>query len=899
MKVLTRDVMSYYAHYQDGVSLDLPPLRIQYKDYTCWQALELESEPYKDHRDYWHDELSGVLPVLDLPSRGVRPAIKSYNGSSVHGYLSKDIVAGVHDYVGANGGSLFMYLLSSWSVLLYRYTGVGDIILGTPVSGRGHWDLEDQIGFYVNTLALRNTVDGSERFSDFYGKVRNKTLSSYEHQLYPFDRLVEELDLVRDTSRNAVFDIMLSLDNNADRGDVVPLSTLEETELSFSSSVVSKFDISLDFREHGPYLSLTINYNSDIYDRWLIEGLFLHYRIVVDKLLSSPDISIDNIDYVSEPERSMLLKDFNNTEVSYPEQATLVELFEEQVAKTPDHISVVYGDISLTYRELNILSNQFAHYLKETYDVGLEDLVGINLDRSQWLLVSILGVLKSGGVYVPIDPDYPQERIDYLISDSSCKVSIDGDELDRFLGKLSTLSTNKPKVNIVADNLAYVIYTSGSTGKPKGVMVEQSSVVNLIHSQGNTFNFNETDQVVLFTSISFDASVEQLYLALLYGGTLYVASKEELLDPFMFEELLVRQGITHLHAVPSYLATLTPNKEMSLRRIISGGDTFDPRICSLWEPYDKVTIYNEYGPTETTVTSIEQSYSLKNSGSIIGKPIGNTYAYILGKEQEVLPVGVVGDLYIGGSGVARGYLNREDLTASRFLEDPYQSGGRMYVTGDLARWLPDGTIEFMGRKDSQVKIRGYRIELGEIEHVITLYTGVAACKVLAVSDTGDKQLQAYVVLEDKGVSLTSLDDYLRDHLPSYMIPLSYTRIEAIPLTSNGKVDTSSLESLGGSNDRKQAYVAPTTDIELALVKIWEEVLQKESIGIKDDFFSLGGDSIKAIRVMHGINEMLECKLKIKDLFSTTTIEGVSSRISFLKEQEKLRKTTTSLKEIKL
>ena len=883
IEVLLKDFMAYYESHISGIEVTLPKLQIQYKDYSAWQLKELLSASSAVHRAYWLDSLSGELPLLNFPSHQLRPKIKTYKGNRLRTCLSSSQTSNLKRFSQESGGSLFMGLLAVWNVLCYRYTGLEDIIIGSPVAGRDHPDIENQIGCYVNTLALRNRVNSEEDFNMFFDRLKDRTLNAYSHQMYPFDRLVAELDLHRDISRSTVFDVMLTLQNIGENSRGRLISDEEANKIYDISGEISKFDMNLTFREEGDYLSFEITYNSDIYNQSMVERLMRHYKQLLNALLSNPSEKLGKVEYLGKEEQTELLYTFNTTKVDYPKDKTIVDLFEEQVEKTPDAIAVVFEEIELTYKELNEKSNQLADYLRRDYDISSDDLVGVKLDRSEWLIISIIGVLKAGGAYVPIDVEYPQKRINYLEQDSNCKVIIDELLLAKFKENQILYSLNLVRPDIKSNNLAYVIYTSGSTGEPKGVMIEHKSVANLIYFQTEYFKIQSSDSFLLFSSISFDASVEQLFLPLLNGAKLNIPLKTEILNEEIFRDFLQKNKITHLHAVPSFLRMLSSSSFLNLKRIISGGDIFDASIFREWEP--QVSVFNKYGLTETTVTSIE--YLIKEDktmNSLIGKPIANTSIYILGSYNELLPIGVTGEICIAGDGLARGYLNRPELTAEKFISNPFNKGERFYKTGDLGRWLSDGNIEFMGRSDDQVKIRGHRIELGELKYVLCNYEGIKDVIVLERRDLSkDKELVVYFTSKLK-ITVRELRNYLKERVPDYMLPAEYIYLEEFPLTDNGKIDKKRLltKQVAGLT-RGTEYIAPRNELEESLILIWQEVLNRENIGVQDNFYDLGGDSIKSIQVVSRLRGY-GYVIKVEDVLRNPIIEDlvkiakVSSRI---------------------
>lgn len=577
--------------------------------------------------------------------------------------------------------------------------------------------------------------------------------------------------------------------------------------------------------------------------------------------------------------------------LDYPKDKTMIDLFEDQVKKTPDNVAVIFNNTELSYKELNALSNQLSDYLKKTYLVKPEDLVGIMLERSEWMIITILAVLKSGAGYVPIAMDYPQERITYLINDSRCKVLLDEDELTKFKRSQDTYSSENNSSGLLPGNLIYCIYTSGSTGLPKGVLVEHITVVNLVYSQKKEFGITEDERLLQFSSISFDASVEQIWLAFLSGAALVVVSKETLGDIKALEKYIVNKKVSHIHTVPAYLSELVIGDMTHLKRMIAGGDLCPPYLAQKWQA--DCAFYNEYGPTETTVTSIEYKATLNdgyNNFIPVGKPVANTPIYILDTEQNPVSYGTSGEIYIGGDGVARGYLNRPELTAERFIADPFRPGHRMYRTGDLGRWLADGNIEYLGRIDEQVKIRGFRIELGEISTVLQQHSKVRDAVVIAANVNGqEKELIAYT---SGDAEPTELIGHLKDNLPPYMVPGYYVKMDIFPLNKNGKIDRKALPLPTERYHQKQEnFIAPATPTEKTLAEIWQDVLNIAQIGIDDNFFDLGGTSLMVIRIINQTNEKTGSNLRLASLYQLPTIRQLSHKID--------TKTTTDISPIVL
>ncbi|WP_342332928.1 amino acid adenylation domain-containing protein [Pedobacter sp. FW305-3-2-15-E-R2A2] len=896
MEILIKELLAYYNAYVSGSALELPGLRIQYKDYAAWQRGSLSGSLLSEHQSYWREQLSGRLPVLELATDRPRPAVKTYHGGEVQVVFAQSVLSGLRSLVKAAGATVFMGLLAGVNAFLYRYSGQDDLIVGSPIAGRNHSDLEDQIGFYVNTLALRHRIAEGDSYRSLLEQVREVTLGAYAHQVYPFDELVNDLRLPVDRSRNPLFDVLVALQSSSaaalekDRNapDHLKISSYELG----TDSHVSKFELSFNFMADDDDLHLNIAYNSDLYDRETIIRMGGHLNALLSEIIVSPEAPLSTLCYLSTAEREQLLSGFNATEATYPADQTLVSLFREQVLLDADAIAVVYQDIALSYGELESSSNRLAAYLISTYGIVSEELIGIKLERSEWMIIAILGILKSGGAYVPIDPAYPQERIDYISKDSNCRVIIDAQLLADFMPLSAGWSEAAPEVEVSPSALAYVIYTSGSTGTPKGSLVTHHNVVRLFRTDQPLFDFGRSDVWTMFHSYCFDFSVWEMYGALLNGGKLVVVSSEVSKDPLSFLEVLRNHQVTVLNQTPSSFYNLMKEEldavtnDLGLRYVIFGGESLSPSRLGLWlDRYPDTSLINMYGITETTVhvtyKKLTRSDILNNSHNI-GRPIPTLSCYVLDSLQQLLPIGVPGELYVGGEGVCRGYLNREELTKSRFLDDLLKDGERVYRTGDKARMLANGEIEYLGRQDDQVKVRGYRIELGEIESALSGYPGLLSSVVLTRSgSSGDQELIAYVV-SDATLSSQELRTYLSGKLPSYMIPGYYVQPSSLPLTSNGKIDRKALpnpEGLGVASG--VAYVAPRNDTEEKLAEIWSEILDipKARIGIYDSFFDLGGHSLKVIQTISGIKKEFKVNIDFKNVFSDPTIAGLSEGIS--------------------
>ncbi len=902
MDVLSRDIMSYYEAYATGNPLTISPLRIQYKDYAVWQLNQLNSAIYQSHKEYWLAQFKKETVPIDLPTEKRRPQLKGYNGRSIGRLLSLDLTTKLRSFTSAREGSLFLGLLTIWKILLYRYTGETDLVIGNPVSGRNHADLEPQIGFYVNTIALRNQINPQDRFVNFFDQVKENTLAAFAHQTYPFDKLLEDLSLQRDLSRSPLFDILINYHGISE----VDTSFAADQTLCDLGAVKVMFDLELDLREVLNGVNIILSYNEDIYGKELVEKLLVHYEALIKAFLAQPDESIAEVNFLSEAERKELLEEVNTTQVDYPTNKTIVDLFEDQVNANPNGIALVFEDRKLSYKALNDRANQLAFYLVQQ-GIAKERLIPICMERSIEMIVGILGVLKAGAAYVPIDPDFPPERIDYLLKDTAAKTVLTSKAAKAFMHPSENVlridlaedwrgfeneAAKNFKHTISSNQLAYIIYTSGSTGMPKGVMIEHRSVLNHILYHTTRFGVNPTDHILLFSNFIFDASIEQIFLALTNGSSLYLTTKAFLLNANLLKKFLIENEITHLDSTPSFLVNIPFDNYKSLRRVISGGEYCPSHLAELWG--SKYEFYNAYGPTETTITSIGYKFEAAATAHYntipIGRPIANTKVYVLDKYLNITPIGVTGELCIAGAGLARGYLNQSNLTAEKFIVNPFNPTERMYLTGDIVRWLPDRQLEFIGRKDDQVKIRGYRIELGEIESALDQIAEIKQSVVVARKyATGSKQLVAYITNE-KEIDDRSIQELLRKKLPVYMVPKIYVFLAEIPFTASGKIDRKALPL--PSSDATKNYVAPSNEIEIQLVKIWEELLGKERIGIRDNFFELGGDSLKLMQLNTAIQNQFKIEIPIRDFFLLPVIKELAQVIEIAGQMPKKERKNT-------
>ncbi|BFM45590.1 hypothetical protein CFS9_42310 [Flavobacterium sp. CFS9] len=877
IELLLSEVIKTYNALTQGKEIDLPELNLHYKDYTVWLKDQLDQERQQASEQYWLQQFEGELPVLDLPGFKTRPLVKTYNGHNLTHQFSKAFLEQLKTFSKEQDVTLFMTLMAGINALLHRYTGQHDIIIGTPIAGREHPDLENQLGLYLNTLAIRTQWKEKNSFLDVTATQKETLLGAYDHQSYPFDALVGKLNLKRDTSRSALFDVLVVLQNQAQLNN---LNQEELVNLAISpydfKSKTAQLDLSFTFTE-AEGLDLRIDYNTDIYEEYLIERIFPHLENLLTAALEQPEKPIREISYVTAAEKQQLLVDFNPTAVVYPKDKTIVDLFEEQAARTPNTIAVVFGETQLTYQQLNERANQLAHYLRENYSIQPNDLVGLKLDRNDKMIVTILGILKSGAAYVPIDIHYPEDRISYIEKDSNSKVVIDQAALERFIEVQEQYAKENPEKIHAPQDLAYVIYTSGTTGNPKGVMVEHRNAFELIKWSELEFDASKFEMMYAVTSYCFDLSIYEIFYPLSIGKKIRV-----LKNALDIKNYIHNENKIVLNTVPSVVRKLVEeNVDLSSVSFINMAGEIVPVDLVVKLQTEKAEVRNLYGPSEDTTYST--SYVIQNQEYRtipIGKPISNTQVYILDEALQLVPIGVTGKLYVAGAGVTRGYLNKAELTAEKFISNPFREGSRMYDTGDFACWMADGNIEFLGRKDHQVKIRGYRIELGEIENAILESSENLQQAVVEVKEQQqEKVLVAYLVTKFP-VDKSALRGFLQERLPDYMIPGFYVVLDSLPLTPNGKIDRKLLPEVEQDDFIRKVYVAPKNDIENKLAAIWQEVLGITPVGTTDNFFELGGHSLKAIKVINRIKTEIGNGIEVSDMFKYPTISSQGVHLDF-------------------
>ncbi|MCC5621781.1 non-ribosomal peptide synthetase [Nostoc sp. CHAB 5715] len=917
MGVLIKEVAALYEAFSKGQPSPLSELPIQYVDFANWQQQWLQGEILESQISYWRKQLEGIPKLLDLPTDYPRPSVANFKGANYSFELSQELSASLNKLSQQQGGTLFMTLLAVFQTLLWHYTGSEDIVVGSPIANRNRTELEGLIGFFINTIVLRTNLGGNPTFEELLTRVRKVALAAYAHQDLPFEQLVEELQPLRDLSYTPLFQVMFVLQNS-------PMPSLELPGLTLSPLNVgtgtAKFDLTLEMTQTTQGLFGTLEYNTDLFEKSTITRIAGHLQTLLRGIVANPQERLSELPLLTQAEKALLVQ-WNDTSIEYPQQQCIHQLYEAQVERTPDAVAVVFEDEQLTYCELNVRANQLAHYLR-SLGVGPEVLVGICVERTSVggatltldMVIGLLAILKAGGAYVPLDPSYPQERLAFILQDAQILVLLTQQHLTENLPQHQTkvvyLDTDWETIaqqnsqNLInectSNNLAYIIYTSGSTGQPKGVLVNHANVVRLLAATESWYNFNQHDVSTLFHSIAFDFSVWEIWGALLYGGKLVLVPYWLSRSPEDFYKLLSTQQVTVLNQTPSAFSQLIQAEEsletrnkLSLRLVIFGGEALQIESLRPWfkrHGDQSPQLVNMYGITETTVHVTYRLITMVDlevaSGSVIGRPIPDLQVYLLNKYRQPVPIGVPGEMYIGGAGVTRGYLNRPELTALRFIPNPFSNkpNARLYKSGDLARYLLNGDIEYLGRIDHQVKIRGFRIELGEIEAVITQHPAVRETVVVSADV---QSLVAYIVPHsEQTLAITELRHFLESKLPNYMVPGAFVMLEALPLTPNGKIDRKALPAPDTARPQLEAvYQPPQTEVEKTLANLWQEVLHVEDVGIHDNFFELGGHSLLLVQVHSKLREVFKRDFSILDLFRYPTISSLADYFNQVKNQQ--------------
>ncbi len=919
MSVVVREIASLYRSFIHGRPSELTELSVQYSDFAIWQRNWLRGEALQNQVEFWRKHLLGAPPVLELPTDNPRPAIQTYNGAQQTLHLSDELSSQTLKLSRQLGATPYMLLISVFKMLLSRYSGQEDIVVGTPIANRRYSETEQLIGFFVNTLAIRTDLSGNPKFTDLVRQVRATLLAAYAHQDIPFEKLVEELNPERDLSHSPIFQVAFMLQN-------LPTEKFEISGLTMAPLEVrtetAKYDLVFYMGERNGRFSGTLEYNTDLFFPSTISLMLNHFRHLLELVIENPNSNIAAIPLLEGSEYKRIIYDWNKTSAPYPSNQTVPLWFEQNVEHHPNDPAVLFVPQSqdgtekqvLSYLELNRRANQLARFLQKL-DVGPEIPVGISLERSIEMMIGIMGVLKAGGTFVPIDPAYPVSRIAHMLDDSGVRVVLTQQHLVEKLRTVSFVHEDLPsgrnhpgaQLNfvrldedwnqiarennenipgkILPDNLAYIIYTSGSTGLPKGTMLGHRGLCNLATAQIKAFDVRPGKRILQFSSLSFDASVWETVMGLLSGAALYITTQDVVASGVQLTSFLQRERITTLTLPPSVLAVLPYESRQEelvlpeLETLITAGEKVSGELVDIWKPGRNY--FNAYGPTETTVcASMHLCRGRYPQGPPIGKPINNFELYVLDKYAQPVPVGVPGELHIGGVGLARGYLNHPELTAEKFIPHPFSNatGLRLYKSGDLARYLPDGNIEFLGRIDHQVKVRGFRIEIGEIEAVLSGHPGILDVAVLARVDLAtDTRLAAYIIPQNGNtIQISEVRAFLRNRLPEYMVPSYFTILDSMPLTPNGKVNRSALPKPDTSRaDLQNNYIAPRNDTEEKLAKIAAELLGVDKVGVHDNFFELGGHSLLATQFMSRLKSVFQMELPLRQIFETPTISELS------------------------
>jgi len=892
--IFAREFSALYNAFVLGEQSPLAELPIQYGDFAEWQREKLGSAHAEAQLAYWKQQLADSPPALALPTDRPRPPIQSFRGAQAELLLPNTVVEALADIGRRENASLFMVLLAAFDILLYRYTGQDDILVGTPIAGRQAVETEGLIGLFLNTLVLRNDLSGEPTFRELLGRVRGVALDAYANQDVPFERIVEQLRVARDLSRTPLFQVMLNLRN-------APRAPLQLTGLSIAKReiehIAAKHDLTLATVEQPDGLLLQLEYSTDLFDRATIVRLLGHFRTLVDAICADPDASIATLPLLSAAEQRRLAE-WNDTAERLPVEQSLVERFEAQARQQPDAIALWHQGTSASYAELNRRSNQLAHYL-QARGAGPEVVVGLCLPRSLEAVIGMLAVFKAGAAYVPLDPAYPRERLRYMLQNSGAELVLTRQRfeselasersrellsLDRIEHELEQQPVDNPGYAPAPDALAYIIYTSGSTGRPKGVAVEHRAILNRLAWMWRAYPFAAGEVGCHKTSLNFVDSIWEIFGPLLQGIPSAILSDEVVRDPHRLVPELAQHRVTRLWLVPALLRVLLerfPDLRQRLPALdmwVTTGEAIDAQLYRRFvQAMPGSTLFNQYGASEASNTTwyapSEDCHTLARIP--IGRPIANVQIQILDPRRQPVPVGVPGELYIGGVGLARGYVNDPALTAERFIAHPLRAGERLYRSGDLARYRPDGTIEYLGRNDQQIKLRGFRVELGEIEALLARHPQVQQAVVVATENTGEP-LFAYLVAPDAPAKLEAvLREYLRAYLPDYMVPAGFMAVAELPLTPSGKVDRNALPAPRIERASEHELAAPQDQLELQLKLIWEHVLGRTPVGVRDDFFELGGHSLLAVQLFAQIEERLGRRLPLAALFQAPTIEGLA------------------------
>jgi amino acid adenylation domain-containing protein len=911
INVLVEDLLDFYRAHLAHQAPSRPEPVIQYADYASWQRQWLESHGHAQ-LEYWKNRLAGSLPILDLPADRPRPAQRSFQGDRIQRDLPETLSRALAQLSRRHQATMYMTLLAAWKLLLSRYSSQSDILVGTPIANRTRPELESLIGFFVNTLVLRTDLSGDPTFIELLDRVREVSLGAYAHQDLPFEQLVEAVQPNRDTSHHPLFQVMFMMGSESRTPPALPGLTFSAVD---SSAGIAKFDLTLQLASSGDSLQACIEYSTELFEASTIERMLDHLVNLLNAITSDPARRLSELSMLSDAERRQILVEFNNSAAEFPSDRLIHQLFEERAAAHPQATALVYEDETLSYEQLNCRANQLAHHLVKL-GIRPDDRVAICVERGLSMVIGLFGILKAGGAYVPLDPAYPADRLAYMLGDSTpvalvTQASLAGsfpqnipmvvlDHSATGLHQQPVTNPDSAALGLTPNSLAYVIYTSGSTGLPKGAMNHHRGLCNLATAQTRMLNVGAGSRVLQFASFSFDASIWEIVMALGSGAGLHLASRDSLMAGEPLLNTLRRHQITHVTLPSSALAAFGDDVELHHMTMVLAGEALPPALARQWA--SKHRLFNAYGPTETTVCATAHLCTTEEGSIVpIGRPIDNMQIYVLDSHLQPVPIGVAGEIYIGGTGVARGYLNRPELNAERFIADRFSADpdAQLYKTGDLGRWLSNGEVEYLGRNDFQVKIRGFRIELGEIEARLLACKGVHEAVVVAREDVpGDKRLVAYVVPEDgHELDAAGLRAQLSSVLADYMVPAAFVSLPAFPLNSNGKLDRRALPAPTLTSVVTRTYEAPRNAVEEVLAGIWSELLGVNQLGIRDNFFELGGHSLLATQVVSRIRETFQMELPLRVLFEAPSVAGLSEAMRSMYGDEILDQTAAIIQQV--
>jgi len=883
--ILIKDFISLYNFEK------LEPATLQYRDYAEWQQSDTQQDLLTGHKDFWLDEHKYSLPALELPADFPRPPEKQYTGGKYTYTLGLFNSCALKKIAEREGVTMFMLMFASFSVLLSKLSGQEDIVIGVPVSGRNYPELEEMLGLFVNTLPIRVNLKSNYTFKEYLGKIKQKTVSCFEHQNYPYEKMVEELQFQRDPGRNPLFDVMFSYQHDNQSVLTLPNMKIDYLELN---EVFSKFDLRLDVKDYSEGLQLDFEYSTCIFKEETICDFSVYFNNIIQGILKDEYITLSQMDIMSNKDRYFILNKFNDTKVKFQLNKTIVDLFVEQSLKTPDQVALIFESNILTYSELNKRSSVIAHYLRQEKGLLQGDIVGVMLEREMDLLSYLLGIMKAGGTYVPIDLNYPEERIERIISNSGLKLLITRCSYSKnitvnnlidldVISHSHLLEKFSDKFNSIAVNtdLAYVLYTSGSTGIPKGVMIRHRSLVNYISWAVSMYECGPKTVFPVFSSISFDLTVTSIFCPLICGGSVLLYREDS--NVVMVEKVIRENKATIIKLTPSHLRAINygnwlhPGIKCGISKFVIGGEQLSTHLArTLYNQFNgNVEIYNEYGPTEATVGCMIYKFNPDDDGTSvpIGAPIANTQVYILDGALRPVAKGVCGDLYIGGEGLALGYIRQNEISSEKFIANPFIEGMRMYSTGDRAVMNKSGQLIFKGRSDNQVKIRGYRVELEEVSRTLSMYPEILEAIVLTNENTGNDELIAYYISESN-LNDALMKSFLSIRIPTYMIPAYFIKIDTVPVTINGKIDKSALLSI--EIPLEDNYQAAASETETKLVELWSKILDidKTRISVNKSFFELGGTSLKLIKLVTDMNLSFPWKVSVADLFRYPSILSI-------------------------